>query len=302
MTTFFKSVEYFTDKSRTTLAKMNDGHVYSSFATNKYEHWRQKARRHQVVQFDGTTSTYIVQTPVNPTSPYKGNHLHVIKFNERTCTCNKLQQWKMPCSQVIAVCTYHNLDPLYYFNDYWKLESSSAIYRTLPFQPVYDEDYWPPYFGDTILPDKDRVRGKGAFIQPSSLFPVTSDEEMEMYSKGKPIKMEDSGSMGSGKRKSFNGGGSSCKKERLEAKQEAYEQFAYANQMRGDYYVKMGNKQEDNNPYSIANVLPFLKEIKHMVDKSKYLKAYNILVSEQCQREGFMNIDSEMRADWANML
>ncbi|KAH7860643.1 hypothetical protein Vadar_016107 [Vaccinium darrowii] len=38
MTTFFKSVEYFTDKSRTTLAKMNVGHVYSSFATNKYEH------------------------------------------------------------------------------------------------------------------------------------------------------------------------------------------------------------------------------------------------------------------------
>ncbi|KAH7850854.1 hypothetical protein Vadar_003810 [Vaccinium darrowii] len=44
MTTFFKFVEYFTDKSRTTLAKMNAGHVYSSFATNKYEHWRQKAR------------------------------------------------------------------------------------------------------------------------------------------------------------------------------------------------------------------------------------------------------------------
>ncbi|KAH7864098.1 hypothetical protein Vadar_025687 [Vaccinium darrowii] len=140
---------------------MNAGHVYSSFATNKYEYWRQKARQHRVVEFDGTAGTYTVQTPVNPTSPYKGNHLHVIKLNERTCTCNKLQQWKMSCSHVIAVCTYHNLDPLRYFRDYWKLESISAMYRTLPFQPVYNEDYWPPYFGDTILPDKDRVRGKG---------------------------------------------------------------------------------------------------------------------------------------------
>ncbi|KAH7865474.1 hypothetical protein Vadar_007177 [Vaccinium darrowii] len=122
MTTFFKSVEYFTDKSKTTLAKINDGHVYSSFATNKYEHWRQKSRRHRVVEFDGNAGAYTVQTPVNPTSPYKGNHLHVINLNEWTCTCKKLQQWKMPCSHVIAVCTYHNLDPLCYFSDYWKLE------------------------------------------------------------------------------------------------------------------------------------------------------------------------------------
>ncbi|KAH7836886.1 hypothetical protein Vadar_006980 [Vaccinium darrowii] len=62
-----------------------------------------------------------------------------------------------------------------------------------------------------------------AFLQPSALFAVTSDEELEMYSKGKPIKIEDSGSMGSGKRKSGNAGGSSSKKERLDKKQEAYD-------------------------------------------------------------------------------
>ncbi|KAH7849626.1 hypothetical protein Vadar_020591 [Vaccinium darrowii] len=73
---------------------------------------------------------------------------------------------------------------------------------------------------------------KDPTYQPPALFVVTSDEEMEMYSKGKPIKMEDSGSKGSGKRKLGNAGGSSSKKERLDKKQEAYEQFAYANQMR----------------------------------------------------------------------
>ncbi|KAH7851986.1 hypothetical protein Vadar_019142 [Vaccinium darrowii] len=35
------------------------------------------------------------------------------------------------------------------------------MYSSLPFQPVYDEEYWPNYFGDTIVPDKDRLRGKG---------------------------------------------------------------------------------------------------------------------------------------------
>ncbi|KAH7854378.1 hypothetical protein Vadar_013108 [Vaccinium darrowii] len=100
-------------------------------------------------------------TPVNPTSLYKGNHTHVVRLNERTCTCNKLEQWKMPCSHVIAICSYHNLDPLQYFSDYWKLQSNIDMYSTLAFQPVHDERYWPEYFGDKIVPDKDRLRGKG---------------------------------------------------------------------------------------------------------------------------------------------
>ncbi|KAH7854428.1 hypothetical protein Vadar_013718 [Vaccinium darrowii] len=161
MTTFFKSVEYFNDKVRKSLARMDAGHVYSEFASTKYDTWRQKSRRHTVVEFNKVEGIYTVQTPVNPTSPYKGNHLHVVKLNEGTCTCNKLQQWKIPCSHVIAICTYHNLDPLQYFSDYWKLESNIAMYSSLPFQPVYDEEYWPNYFGDTIVPDKDRLRGKG---------------------------------------------------------------------------------------------------------------------------------------------
>ncbi|KAH7850416.1 hypothetical protein Vadar_032591 [Vaccinium darrowii] len=67
----------------------------------------------------------------------------------------------MPCSHVIAICTYHNLDPLQYFSDYWKLQSNVDMYTTLAFQPVHDERYWPEYCGDKVVPDKDRLRGKG---------------------------------------------------------------------------------------------------------------------------------------------
>ncbi|KAH7848600.1 hypothetical protein Vadar_004996 [Vaccinium darrowii] len=160
MTTFFKSVEYFTDKASKAASKMKSGQIYSNFAIDKYEHWRQKARQHWVTVYDKVMGIYSVQTLVNPTSPFKGNHMHIVRLNERTCTCNKLQQWKMPCSHVIAICSYHNLDPLQYFSDYWKLQSNIDRYMTLAFQPVHDERYWPEYFGDKIVPDKDRLWGK----------------------------------------------------------------------------------------------------------------------------------------------
>ncbi|KAH7844672.1 hypothetical protein Vadar_030456 [Vaccinium darrowii] len=80
MTTFFKSVEYFTDKASKAASKMEVGQIYSNFAID---------------------------------------------------------------------------------NDYWKLQSNVDMYTTLAFQPVHDERYWPEYCGDKVVPDKDRLRGKG---------------------------------------------------------------------------------------------------------------------------------------------
>ncbi|KAH7835549.1 hypothetical protein Vadar_027226 [Vaccinium darrowii] len=65
MTTFFKLVEYFTDKASKATSKMESRQTYSNFAMNKYELWRQKARRHRVAVFDRVVGIYSVQTPVD---------------------------------------------------------------------------------------------------------------------------------------------------------------------------------------------------------------------------------------------
>ncbi|KAG5531798.1 hypothetical protein RHGRI_026422 [Rhododendron griersonianum] len=35
------------------------------------------------------------------------------------------------------------------------------MYGSLSFKPLPDQAYWPPYDGPRILPDKERLRGRG---------------------------------------------------------------------------------------------------------------------------------------------
>lgn len=160
-TTFYKSVTYFNDyvvKAREGIAS---GRIFSKFAMDKYNTWRMKARRHEVVEFERMTGVYEVRTPLNPTSPYKGNHRHTVDFSAGTCTCNKMQQWRIPCSHVIAVCSKMAMDATQFIGYVWRLDSNIAMYSSVPFVPLHDKSYWPPYEGPIILPPEDRLRGRG---------------------------------------------------------------------------------------------------------------------------------------------
>ncbi|XP_058202962.1 uncharacterized protein LOC131317423 [Rhododendron vialii] len=120
-----------------------------------------RARRHGVIEFDRETGIYEVRTPMNPTSPYKGNHRHTVHFNDQTCTCNKMQQWRMPCSHVIAVCNRMAMDPTRFIGNVWRRDSNIAIYSSEKFILLRDKPYWPSYDGPIIHPDEERLRGRG---------------------------------------------------------------------------------------------------------------------------------------------
>ncbi|KAE9445243.1 hypothetical protein C3L33_22859, partial [Rhododendron williamsianum] len=85
----------------------------------------------------------------------------------------------------------------------------------------------------------------GAFASPCTLPPPTRDEEVVMYGKGKPIKREDCVTMG--KRKSDGSGGSNAKATKFESRDEAYEKFAFSQQMKGEYYQLKAQKQSAQN-------------------------------------------------------
>ncbi|KAG5554100.1 hypothetical protein RHGRI_011841 [Rhododendron griersonianum] len=140
----------------------------------------------------------------------------------------------------------------------------------------------------------------GALGQPSSLKPPTSEERVAMYEVGKPIKREDSVSMG--KRKSDGSGGTSSKSMRFEKKEAAYEKTAFANQMWGEYYGLLADSRRAQEACSIPNCLALLEEIKPTIGTQQYLKAYNKLLSEESQHKGFVSITPETRVDWANDL
>ncbi|KAG5536591.1 hypothetical protein RHGRI_024122 [Rhododendron griersonianum] len=75
--------------------------------------------------------------------------------------CNKLQQWKMPCSLVLAVCMFMKTSPFEYFSDVWSFKSIIQMYASQPFRPPCDKAYWPEINGPTIIPDRERIRGRG---------------------------------------------------------------------------------------------------------------------------------------------
>ncbi|KAG5540523.1 hypothetical protein RHGRI_020664 [Rhododendron griersonianum] len=136
----------------------------------------------------------------------------------------------------------------------------------------------------------------GAFARPNTQPPPTRDEEVVMYGKGKPIKREDNVSMG--KRKSDGSGGSTAKATKFERREEAYEKFAFSQQMKGEYYQKKAQNQTAQNNLIMKECHAFLKSIKHIVGEDKYLDAYSHLVGHPRWQTSFLDLDADERMAW----
>lgn len=134
--------------------------------------------------------------------------------------------------------------------------------------------------------------------------PPTRDEEVTMYEVGKPIKKEDSVSMGvKGKRKSDGSGGSAVKATRFAKKEEAYEKFAFSHQAKGEYYqIKMLNQSSQVSGQGSGTAMKdchaFLKMIKHIVGQDKYLAAYSYLVDNPQWTTSFLDLEEDERIAW----
>ncbi|KAI8531228.1 hypothetical protein RHMOL_Rhmol11G0120900 [Rhododendron molle] len=142
----------------------------------------------------------------------------------------------------------------------------------------------------------------GAFTRPNTQPPPTRDEEVVMYGKGKPIKREDSVSMG--KRKLDGSGGSTAKATKFERRDEAYEKFAFSHQMKGEYYqmkaqTQTAQNQRDQWTPEMKECHAFLKSIKHIIGEDKYLDAFSYLVDQPRWQISFLALDADERMAWA---
>ncbi|KAH7833527.1 hypothetical protein Vadar_007184 [Vaccinium darrowii] len=161
ITTFYKCVEYFNDRIVNSMQWKANGNDFSRYAKKKYDRWNENAVGHTVIVFDRAAGLYEVHTPMNPTSPYKGNHKHIVQLPLCRCTCNKFQLWKIPCSHVIAVCSKMSIDPRQFFSKYWSVDTTISMYGSLTFKPLPDVPYWPPIDGVRVLPPTERLQGRG---------------------------------------------------------------------------------------------------------------------------------------------
>ena len=87
---FFKLVSYFNAKRNQTQAQLDDGQVFSEYATDIFEKNKEKAAKHgPVTRYDRRSGIFAVQTPVNAFSANRGNHIQVVNLFEKNYTYGK---------------------------------------------------------------------------------------------------------------------------------------------------------------------------------------------------------------------
>ncbi|XP_075640573.1 uncharacterized protein LOC142612358 [Castanea sativa] len=105
-----------------------------------------------------------LRTPINPNSAYRGNHRHEVNLRESTCSCQKWQVYKIPCSHVIAVCKYQGISAMRYIDRCYCLEEQVACYAPR-FRMVPDSVHWNEPDFLVLYPNVKLRRAKG---QPRS--------------------------------------------------------------------------------------------------------------------------------------
>uniref|UniRef100_A0A2N9HUL4 Zinc finger PMZ-type domain-containing protein n=1 Tax=Fagus sylvatica TaxID=28930 RepID=A0A2N9HUL4_FAGSY len=137
---YFKLVHYFNDRRIKTQAQLTSGQEFSTHALEIFEKWSEKASLHRVIEFNRDEGTFQIQTQPSLTSMNKGNHRHVVKLANRTCSYGKWQAYKIPCSHAIAACASQHINVYQYIDPFYSLTEMLACYQ-LHFQPMKDAPY-----------------------------------------------------------------------------------------------------------------------------------------------------------------
>ena len=138
---YFKLVHYFNDRHIKTQAQLTSGQEFSTHAMEIFEKWSDKAIFHHVIEFNRDEGTFQIQTQPSLTSMNKGNHRHVVKLTNRTCSCGKWQTYKIPCSHVIAAYASQHINVNQYIDPFYSLTEMLA-YNQPHFQPMKYAPYW----------------------------------------------------------------------------------------------------------------------------------------------------------------
>jgi hypothetical protein len=138
---YFKLVHYFNDRCVKTQAQLTSGQEFNTHAMKIFEKWNEKISLHHVIKFNRDEGTFQIQTQLSLTSINKGNHRHVVKLANRTCSCGKWQAYHIPCSHVIAVCASQHINVYQYIDPFYSLTEMLTCYQP-HFELMKDAPYW----------------------------------------------------------------------------------------------------------------------------------------------------------------
>ena len=122
------TTSYFNDPCIKTQAQLTSGQEFSTHALEIFEKQSEKASLHRVIEFNQDEGTFQIQTQPSLTSMNKGNHRHVVKLGNRTCSCGKWQAYHIPSSHVIAACASQHINVYQYIDPFYSLIEMLACY------------------------------------------------------------------------------------------------------------------------------------------------------------------------------
>ena len=158
--TYYRCVAYFADRYTKACAEVTADEHITAYAKNKFNKWKKKAPKHSVIVFNHEDGPFEVRTPINPNSAYRGNHRHQLNMRASTCSCQKWQVYKIPYSQVIAVCKYQGISAMRYIDHCYYLEEQVACYAPR-FRMVQDSVHWNEPDFPVLYPNVKLRREKG---------------------------------------------------------------------------------------------------------------------------------------------
>ncbi|KAJ7952928.1 Transposon protein, putative, Mutator sub-class [Quillaja saponaria] len=158
--TFYRCVKYFVEHRAYINAQLGAGNQYTTDTIEKIQNWAERAGGHELRQFHTGLGIIEIKTQFRGWQARKGGNQHTVRLNERTCTCNKPQQYILPCSHVIAACASMHLNYTDFIGEWYKLRNQELVY-TPQFNPVMHDDYWPEFQFPHVVPDMSKLRKKG---------------------------------------------------------------------------------------------------------------------------------------------
>lgn len=159
--TFFRVNSYFATRRSWSKRRLEEGHELSEKAKKTIEANMEKAAHHEVVAFDyDAIGLYQVRTGRGRRKAGKGGNSHTVNLLSKTCTCEKLRIYKLPCSHVLAVCRHRSLSHADFVDSFFMTAEYRRSYAKC-FAPVPDPCHWSAYNGPTTIANPDLKRGPG---------------------------------------------------------------------------------------------------------------------------------------------
>ncbi|XP_058733795.1 uncharacterized protein LOC131605461 [Vicia villosa] len=127
-----------------------------------------KANNHNVTSFDQFNRTFNVKETIDHNEGLLRQEYRVL-LEKWWCDYKKFQAFRMPCSHVIATCSYAYRYVLTLLSLIYKTDTLLGVYNNA-FLVMAKEDYWPSYKGEVVwhndmmqrkkkgLPNNTRIR------------------------------------------------------------------------------------------------------------------------------------------------